>query len=141
MTKQDLVENLNSDLAAELGAIIQYITYAAKVSGANRPQLSAFFEAEIADEHRHAQFLSNKIVSLGGNPTTVPTEVQPAASNQEMLGAVLEAERLAVAHYTERAQQAEALGEKGLAINLEDMIKDESRHAEECARVLSVWSE
>jgi bacterioferritin len=33
MDKSKLVEHLNQDLAGELGAIIRYITYAAKVTG------------------------------------------------------------------------------------------------------------
>ena len=72
MTKDELIEKLNGDLADELGAIIQYTVYAARATGPYRPQLSQFFLAEVADEQLHAQFLANKIVSLGGKPTTVP---------------------------------------------------------------------
>ncbi|MFN3983673.1 MAG: ferritin-like domain-containing protein, partial [Caldilinea sp.] len=50
MDKQTLIKNLNEDLAGELGAIIQYITYAAKTTGPYRPQLSQFFLTEVADE-------------------------------------------------------------------------------------------
>ena len=88
MDKHTLIKNLNEDLAGELGAIIQYTTYAAKVSGPYRPQLSAFFLNEIADEQLHAQYLANKIVALGGEPTTVPREVPEATTNKEMLEAV-----------------------------------------------------
>ena len=56
-----------------------------------------------------------------------------------MLEAILTAEREAVAGYTERAQQAEAFGDKGLAVQLEDMIRDESQHAEETERILRDW--
>ena len=70
MSKNQLIEALNQDLAGEFAAIIQYITYAAKASGPYRPQLSQFFLSEVADEQMHAQFLANKIVALGGEPTT-----------------------------------------------------------------------
>ena len=43
MEKETLIQRLNEDLAGELGAIVQYITYAAKVTGPYRPQLSQFF--------------------------------------------------------------------------------------------------
>ena len=33
MTKDTLIKHLNEDLAGELGAIIKYITYAAKTTG------------------------------------------------------------------------------------------------------------
>jgi bacterioferritin len=139
MQKQKLIELLNEDLAGELGAIIQYLTYAAKVTGPFRPQLSQFFLAEIADEQRHAGFLANKIVALGGEPVTVPREVAPADTNRAMLEAVLEAERRAVRDYTERARQAEQFGDKGLSVELEDIVRDESNHAEETERILRDW--
>jgi len=137
--KQALIDHLNEDLAGELGAIIQYLTYAAKATGPYRPQLSQFFLAEVTDEQLHAQFLANKIVALGGEPTTVPRAVPKAGSNKKMLQEVLKAERRATADYTARAKEAEAAGDKGLAVQLEDMVRDESGHAEETERILRDW--
>ena len=139
MDKQTLIDHLNEDLAGELGAIIQYLTYAAKATGPYRPQLSQFFLTEVADEQMHAQFLANKIVALGGEPTTVPRAVPEAHTNREMLEAVLQAERRATADYTQRAQEADDLGDKGLAVQLEDMVRDESGHSEETERILRDW--
>jgi bacterioferritin len=137
--KADLIDNLNEDLAGELGAITQYITYAAKVTGPYRPQLVEFFLAEVPDEQRHAQFLANKIVALGGEPTTLARPVAQAESNREMLEAVLEAEQRAVRDYTKRAEEAEEYGDKGLAVELENILSDETRHAEETERILRDW--
>lgn len=134
-----LVDHLNQDLAGEFGAIIQYLTYAAKATGPYRPQLVQFFLAEVADEQLHAQFLANKIVALGGEPATVPRLVPPANSNKEMLQEVLKAERRATTDYTKRAREADARGDKGLAVQLEDMVRDESGHAEETERILRDW--
>jgi len=139
MDKTTLIDNLNDDLAGELQAIIQYITYAAKATGPYRPQLAAFFLQEVADEQLHAQFLANKIVALGGEPTTTSKPVPAAGSNKEMLEAVLDAERGAIASYTTRAAEADAYGDKGLAVQLEDMVRDESGHAEETERMLRDW--
>jgi bacterioferritin len=139
MDKQALIDKLNEDLAGELGAIIQYVTYAAKATGPYRPQLSQFFLAEVTDEQGHAQFLANKVVALGGEPTTTPRPVPAAKGNREMLEAVLTAEQQATADYAERALEAEAFGDKGLAVQLEDMVRDESGHAEETARILRDW--
>ena len=94
MDKTKLVQQLNKDLANELTAIIQYITYSAQVTGPYRPQLSAFLLQEVADEQGHAQFLANKIVVLGGLPTTVPNAIPVVHSNKEILEEVLKAERL-----------------------------------------------
>lgn len=139
MEKSKLIDNLNRDLAGELSAIIQYLTYAAKVTGPFRPQLAQFFLAEVADEQGHAQFLANKIVALGGEPTTSAALVPPAGTNREMVEAVLAAERQAIADYSERAEEAEAYGDKGLVVQLEDMVRDESTHAEETERILRDW--
>ena len=87
MTREELIGKLNQDLADELGAIIQYILYAASATGPYRPQLSQFFLAEVADEQLHAQFLANKIVALGGQPTTVPREVALPEGNRALLEA------------------------------------------------------
>ncbi len=139
MDKETLIGKLNADLEGELGAIIQYITYAAKATGPYRPQLAAFFLEEVADEQLHAQFLANKIVAMGGEPSTTPRPVPEAGSNRAMLEAVLAAERQATRDYTERAEQADAYGDKGLAVQLEDMVRDESGHAEETERILRDW--
>ena len=139
MDKETLIQNLNEDLANELCAIIQYTTYAAKVTGPYRPQLAQFFLAEIADEQMHAQFLANKIVALGGEPTTQPVPVPAAKTNREMLEAVLAAENDAKKNYTQRAQEADEFGDKGLAVQLEDMVRDESGHSEETERMLRDW--
>jgi bacterioferritin len=137
--KQTLIDHLNQDLAGELGAIIQYLTYAAKATGPYRPQLAHFFLTEVADEHLHAQFLANKIVALGGEPTTKPRPVPSARTNREMLEAVLAAERQATQDYTRRAEAAEEFGDKGLVVQLEDMVRDESGHSEETERILRDW--
>ncbi len=139
MNKNELIKRLNEDLAGEFSAIIQYVTYAAKATGPYRPQLAQFFLAEIVDEQAHAQFLANKIVALGGEPTTEPRAVPAAETNRAMLQAVLAAERKALADYTQRAKDAEAFGDKGLVVQLEDMVRDESSHSEETERILRDW--
>lgn len=139
MNKQALLEKLNQDLAEEYAAIIQYLTYAAKATGPYRPQLSQFFLAEVPDEQMHAQYLANKIVALGGEPTRMPGRVPAAGSNREMVEAVLAAEQDATRRYTQRALEAEDFGDKGLAVQLEDMVRDESHHAEETERILRDW--
>jgi len=139
MEKKTLIKHLNEDLANELSAIIQYLTYAAKCTGPYRPQLSQFFLQEVADEQLHAQFLANKIVALGGEPVTQPAPVPAAHSNAEMLKAVLAAERRAVAGYIQRAKEAEEMGDVGLVVQLEDMVRDESGHSEETERILRDW--
>jgi bacterioferritin len=139
MDKQTLIDHLNGDLAAELGAIIQFTIYAAKATGPYRPELANFFLAEVSDEQLHAQYLANKIVALGGEPTTIPRLVIVSDSNQKNLETMLSDEKNIVKRYVERRSEAEAFGDYGLMVQIEDMIRDESNHAEEVERMLQNW--
>lgn len=139
MDKKELIKHLNEDLRGEYMAITQYITYAAKATGPYRPQLVDFFMAEVADEQGHAQFLANKIVALGGEPTTEHRPVPKVDTNREMVVEVLKAEKQAVKDYSQRAEEAEEFGDKGLMVALEDIVRDEMEHSEETERILRNW--
>ena len=130
---------MNQDLSNEFSAIIQYTTYSAKVTGPFRPELSKFFKAEVVDELRHAQYLADKIVALGGIPTTEAANVPDASDAKSMLEQVMHAESRAINDYKKRAVEAFKLGFKALALELEDMVRDETNHKEEVEKILSGW--
>jgi bacterioferritin len=137
--RQALIDGLNHDLAGEYQAIMMYTHYSAKLTGPYRRELRALFQTEIPDEQGHAQFLADKIASLGGQPTTKPRPVAQAEEAQEMLKNALAAEKQAISDYEERIGQAEDLGEIGLKVNLESQVSDETRHKEEIERILVGW--
>lgn len=139
MNKSELINALNDDLAGELQAVIMYLTYAAGVTGPHRPTLKAFFAAEIPEELAHAQFLADKVASLGGVPTTAPRPVPAATGARQMLDNVLGAERQAIIDYKRRAEEAAAFGDKGLATHLETIVEDETSHFEETEKMLRGW--
>lgn len=136
MSKEALIEGLNLDLAHEYGAAIQYTYSASVVTGVYRPALKPFFEEEIADELGHALYLSEKIKSLGGVPTTKAADVPQPENVKGILEAVLEAESATIVRYEKRKKQAEELGYTELAVKLEDMIADETGHKEEVDKIL-----
>lgn len=136
ITKETLIEGLNEDLAHEYQAILMYNSYAAMSSGIHRPLLKGFFEAEIPEELRHAQFLADKITALGGTPTTRPAELRLVQDTRQMLEQVLEAETETITRYVTRRKQAEAYGDYGLAAELDTIISDETRHKEETEKLL-----
>lgn len=137
---KQLIDGLNEDLAAEYQAVVMYRTYASLVSGPYRQELKAFFEGEIPDELGHAAFLADKIVALGGVPTTRVPEVPYTEDNRQMLENALAAEIDTIARYTRRADQAEQAGELSVKIQLEDLIVDESVHRDDIRRMLKDWS-
>ncbi len=71
-------------------------------------------------------------------PVTVP-RTATASSDREMLQVILEAEREAVKGCSQRANDAEAFGDKALVVQLEGMVREESVHAEGTERMLSDW--
>lgn len=92
-----LIDGLNDDLAGEYQAILMYTHYSAKLTGPYRRELRALFQVEIAEEQGHAQFLADKIASLGGEPATEPRPVPLADQPREMLEQALRAEKQAIA--------------------------------------------
>lgn len=131
-----LIEGLNEDLGHEYQAIMMYTTYAAMASGIHRPLLKGFFESEIPEELRHAQFLAEKITALGGTPTTTAKPVDVTDNTRAMLQNVLRAESDTVKRYVKRRNQAEEAEDYGLAVDLDEIISDETRHKEETEKLL-----
>jgi bacterioferritin len=139
--RQELIRGLNQDLAHEYEAVISYLLFSRLVAGPLRPVLADFLEGEIADELNHAKFLAHKIVALGGTPTTEPAEVKLPGTNRGMVEAALQSEIDTIQRYTQRIKQAEAAGELGLKIDLEDLVSEETRHREDLERILKGWTE
>jgi bacterioferritin len=137
--RQELIDGLNQDLAAEYQAVVMYRTYASLVSGPYRQDLRAFFESEIPDELAHAAFLADKVVALGGNPTTEVPSVPLTQDNREMLENALQAEIDTIERYTQRIDQADRAGEIAIKVQLEDLIVDESQHRDDIRRILKDW--
>ncbi len=138
-TMEELLEGLNTDLAAEFQAVITYRLFASLCTGPYRQELRSFFESEIPDELEHAEFLADKIVALGGTPTTEPLPVTITTDNRRMLELAHQAESDTIDRYEKRVQQAEDLGLTALKVRLEDLIVDETEHKEEMERRLENW--
>lgn len=134
--KKKLIEGLNQDLANELGASILYLYQTSTATGWDGEELREFLTAEITGEMQHAIFLAEKISQLGGKPTTVPKQHKCPKDVKGMLKYDLKLEHEAVENYRQRALQAEECGEIGLKIKLEELIVDETAHAEQMERIL-----
>jgi bacterioferritin len=135
-TKEDLIKGLNEDLAAELGTVIRYTYQAGKSFGLLGMELRELFAEETQDELGHAAFLTDVIVDLGGEPTTVPRQFEKPGTIKGMLELDLEMERQDVEDYMKHASLAEELGLVELKMKLEEMAADEAGHARELRRIL-----
>lgn len=138
-TRKQLIDGLNVDLAHEYAAVITYRTYASAVQGPYRQELRQFFAAEITDELGHAQLLADKIVALGGAPATTAAEVKYTDDPKQMLQHALDDEIATLERYIARRKTAEEAGEYGLAVDLDTVIADETKHRDELRLMLARW--
>jgi len=136
MSKEDLIQGLNEDLAAEWGTVIRYTYQTGKSFGFLGIELREMFEEEIQDELGHAAFLTDVIIDLGGEPTTMPKEFAKPENLKAMLELDLEMEQQDVENYTKHAQLAEDLGLVELQMKLEEMAADEAGHGRELRRIV-----
>lgn len=131
-----LIEGLNEDLAHELGAAILYLYQTSTATGWDGEELREVLTPDITGEMTHAIFLAEKIASLGGKPTTMPAQHKCPKDVKGMLKYDLKLERDAIARYKQRVLQADEAGETGLKVKLEELILDETGHAEQLERIL-----
>jgi bacterioferritin len=134
--KKSLIDGLNEDLANELGASILYLYQTSVATGWDGEELREFLAPEVTGEMTHAIFLAQKIAQLGGTPTTMPKQHKCPKSVKDMLKFDLKLELEAIENYRMRAMQAEEAGEYGLKIKLEELLVDETGHAEQIQRIL-----
>ncbi len=136
MTKEELLDRLNEDLAWEYAAMIQYIQHASVVTGAKYESIIAELLVHANEEMQHAISLSDQIDWLGGVPAVDVQKIEISADSTEMLEQDLAGELHAIERYKERIAQAEALREYGLRRVLEDILIMEEEHARDLSTVL-----
>jgi bacterioferritin len=135
-TKEDLIQGLNEDLAAEYGTVIRYTYQSGKAFGLLGAELRELLAGEIIDELGHAAFLTDVIVDLGGEPVTEPVPFDKPEGLREMLALDQEMELQDVQNYVAHAELAGELGYVELKLKLEEMAADEAGHARELRRIL-----
>jgi bacterioferritin len=138
MTKEQLVEALNGDLAEEFASAIQYVNHAALITGARYMAVQEELLTHATEEMQHATVLASHIASLGGRPTTHVANIVTSDGPDEMLRQDLMGEKDAVARYKERIRAALELGEYGLARVLQDIIVMEEEHVKDLEMALGV---
>src|SRR3990170_5878033 len=111
LTREQLIELLNEDLAREYQAIIAYVVYSQVLKGAEYMTIAKELETHAGEELQHALTISKHIDYLGGMPTATPQPVKLSDDAKEMLRADLKAESDTIRAYRERVRQCEALSE------------------------------
>jgi len=138
ITREQLINLLNEDLAREYQAIIAYVVYSQVIKGAAYMNIADQLEQHAKQELQHALMISRQIDYLGGSPTTTPKPVKTSDKAEDMLRFDLENENETVRNYRERVRQAEALGEYALAETIREILLNEQDHQIDLATALGV---
>jgi bacterioferritin len=138
VSREEMIDLLNQDLAREYQAIIAYTVYSQAIKGPEFMSIAKELEVHAAEELDHAIKLAKQIDYFGGMPITVPEKVQTSEDSREMLKFDLENERETVRNYRLRIRQAEAMGEFALSEILREIIVQEQEHEIDLATALGI---
>ena len=138
LTRAEMIELLNGDLAGEYQAIIAYTVYSQVLKGAAYTDIARELEAHAGEELAHAIQIAKQIDYLGGMPCVTPKPVITSSDPITMLRADLDNERETVGRYRERIRQAEAMGEFALSETLRGIIVQEQEHEIDLASALGI---
>jgi len=136
VSREQLIELLNEDLAREYQAIIAYVVYSQVLKGAEYMSIAEELEVHAGEELKHAIVVAKLIDYLGGDPAVAPKPVKTSDKARDMLRFDLDAENETVKNYRERVRQCEALGEYAMAEHLREILKNEQEHQIDLATAL-----
>jgi bacterioferritin len=136
ISRQQLIELLNEDLAREYQAIIAYVVYSQVIKGAQYMSIAGELEKHAKQELEHALIIAKQIDYLGGMPIVVPKAVKTSESAVDMLRFDLSNENETVRNYRERVRQCEALGEYAMAEHIRAILVNEQEHQIDLATAL-----
>jgi len=138
ITRGQMIQLLNEDLAGEYQAIIAYTVYSQVIKGPEYTDIARELEVHAGEELAHAIMIAKQIDYLGGMPGVTPKPVVTSSDPVAMLRADLENERETVGRYRERIRQAEAMGEFALSETLRAIIVQEQEHEIDLAAALGI---
>ena len=138
ITREQLIANLNEDLAREYQAIIAYVVYSQVLKGAQYMNIAGELQKHAAEELSHALILSKQIDYLGGMPVVTPKPVKTSEKATDMLRFDLDNENETIRNYRIRVGECESLGEYAMAEFIREILKDEQDHQIALATALGV---
>ena len=138
ISREQMVELLNEDLAREFQAILAYVIYSQTMKGAQYTDIATELEAHAAEELSHALLIAKQIDYFNGTPINKPKEVKVSKDPKKMLQFDLENEKTTIINYRQRIRQADAMGEFALGEILRKIIAQEQDHLQDLADALGI---
>ena len=136
--REQLIADLNTDLAREYQAIIAYVVYSQVLKGAEYMAIAKELEVHAGQELQHALTIAKQIDYLGGAPTVTPLAVKQSDDPKTMLKADLENENETIRNYRQRVGQCESIGEYAIAEDIREILREEQEHQIDLATALGI---
>ena len=138
VTREQLIDLLNEDLAREYQAIIAYVVYSQVLKGAQYMNIADELAVHATEELQHAIVIANQIDYLGGMPVVTPKPVKTSEKAEDMLRFDLENENETIRNYRERVRQCDALGEFSTSEHIREILMQEQDHQIALATALGI---
>ena len=136
--REQLIADLNTDLAREYQAIIAYVVYSQVLKGAEYMAIAKELVVHAGEELQHALTIAKQIDYLGGAPTVTPLAVKQSDDPKTMLKADLENENDTIRNYRQRIAQCESIGEYAIAEEIREILRQEQEHQIDLATALGI---
>jgi len=138
ITREQLADLLNEDLAREYQAIIAYVVYSQVLKGAEYMNIADQLELHAQQELKHALTIARQIDYLGKMPTVTPKPVKTSEDAKAMLRFDLDNENETIRNYRTRVRQCEQIQEFALAEQIREILIEEQDHQIDLATALGI---
>jgi bacterioferritin len=128
MASKDLLELLNKAIAREIQVSIQYMWQHVQWRGVKAFSVKDELRKIAVTEMKHAEAIAERLVYLGGEPTTTPTPIYVGKSLREMIERDVKDEEEAIKLYKQIIEVARKEGDVTTAVLFEKILGDEEEH-------------
>ncbi len=135
--RDKVIEMLNEARARELHAISQYMIQHYELEDSDFDKLASKLKEIGIVEMKHAEKLAERILFLGGTPTTQPSaQAKKGLEIVEMLKVDVELEQSAVDMYNDFANKCAQEGDNISKAIFEELLADEEEHVDDFQNIL-----
>jgi len=128
VASKELLDLLNDAIARELQVSIQYMWQHVQWSGIKGFTVQEELKKIAITEMKHAETIAERLVYLGGTPTTKPAEIFVGKTLREMIERDVKDEENAIKLYKEIIEKARRENDVTTAVLFEGILKDEEEH-------------
>ncbi|MEM2788777.1 MAG: ferritin-like domain-containing protein [Candidatus Bathyarchaeia archaeon] len=128
MASKELLDLLNDAIARELQVSIQYMWQHVQWSGVKGFAVQEELKKIAITEMKHAEAIAERLVYLGGTPTTKPSEIFVGKTLKEMIERDVKDEENAIKLYKIIIEKARKENDVTTAVLFEGILKDEEEH-------------